>query len=154
MNIIETNYKIKINNLINEIRDISDNETFHKKETLLVGYIIDAVHAIADCYERNKDKLSGDDKEFILAFRYLNNQLKHDKALKAFSLQIYSAILPSYFPLRLGATSQSIIWENFNDNGFPKADGKRAHYDKYLNKKDVEETLSKAKRILDTIVKD
>ena len=152
MNIIESNYSKKIDNLMSEMNKITDNEYFHNNKDSFAGYLIDAVHAIADCYERNRDKLSGYEKDFILAFRYLNNQLKHDKNLVEFCMQIYSAVLPSYLPLRLGSTSYSIEWVDFTDNGKPNAEAKREHYDNYLNGKDVKESFIEAKRILNAIV--
>ncbi len=152
MSVIERNYIQTIGELINELDGITDNKTFHEQKDHLVGKIINSVHAIADCYERHKDKLFGEDKDFILAFRYLNNQLKHDIHLEIFSEQIYSAVLPTYLPCILGSTSHSIIWANFEDHGRTTVEAKREHYDQYLNGKDVKETLSAAKRILDSII--
>lgn len=84
MGIIESNYKSKIDNFINEMDKIPDNEYFHQNSDKFSELLIDVVHAIADCYERNRDKLGSTDKDFICAFRYLNNQLKHDTNLDVF----------------------------------------------------------------------
>ena len=151
MSIIVRNYAIKIDRFLSDVDEITDNECFYnRKENLMCG-IIDAVHAIADCYERNKTKLYGEDKELVLAFGYLNNQLKHDKDLEVFSSPIYSAVLPTRFPFRLGATSCSMTWADFEDHGQSRI-ATRDHYDKYLKQKDVAETLSEVKRALDGVV--
>ena len=152
MNVIERNYIEAIGELINQLDGISDNQMFHEQKDHFAGKIINAVHAIADCYERNKEKLSKDDKDFILSFCYLNNQLKHDRDLEVFSQQIYSATLPSYLPLCLGSTSYSIVWSDFEDHGSERAAGKRKHYDDSLKGKDVKDTLIVAKQILDTVI--
>ena len=148
MNAIERNYIETIDELINKLDRITDNQTFHEQKDHLVGKTINAVHAIADCYERNKEKLSGDNKNFLLAFCYLNNQIKHDRDLEVFSEQIYSAVLPTYLPCRLGSTSYSIIWADFENHGRENAAGKREHYDDLLKGKDVKDTLIAAKQIL------
>lgn len=151
MNIIEHNYAMKIDNLIESINYITDNAHFFQSKNILTGYLIDAVHAIADCYERNKAKISSDDKGIVLAFCYLNNQLKHDKELEIFTIQIFSAVFPTRFPLRLGSSSHSFIWENFEDHGSVRAEAKREHYDEFLNGKDVKDTIMRVKTILDNI---
>ena len=153
MSIIVRNYAIKIDRFLSDMEKIDDNEYFYNNKENLMASIIDAVHAIADCYERNKAQLDGTDKELVLAFCYLNNQLKHDKHLEVFSTPIYSAVLPTRLPFRLGATSCSITWADFEDHGKTWAEAKRDHYDKYLKQKDVEETLSKVKKVLDGVVK-
>ena len=152
MNVIERNYIETISELINKLDGITDNQTFHEQKEHFVGKIINSVHAIADCYERNKEKLSPKDKSFILAFCYLNNQLKHDRELEVFSEQIYSSTLPTYFPFRLGFKSYSIVWADFEDHGSEKAAGKRKHYEDSLKGKDVKETLIIAKQILDAAI--
>lgn len=152
MSVIERNYIETIGELINEFNGITDNKTFHEQKDHLVGKIINSIHSIADCYERNKEKLSTEDKVFLLAFCYLNNQLKHDRDLEVFSEQIYSAVLPTCLPFRLSSTSYSIIWANFEDHGRTIAEGKRKHYDEHLSGKDIKKTLFAAKQILDNII--
>ena len=152
MNVIERNYIETIGELINKLDGITDNQIFHEQKDHLACKVINSVHAIADCYERNKEKLSKEDKDFILAFCYLNNQLKHDRDLEVFSEQIYSAVLPTYLPCRLGSTSYSIIWADFENHGRENAAGKREHYDDSLKGKDVKETLIIAKQILDSVI--
>ena len=151
MSIIARNYAIKIDRFLKDMETITDNECFYNNKEILMASIIDAVHAIADCYERNKTKLDGTEKTLALAFCYLNNQLKHDTNLEVFSTPVYSAVLPTRLPFRLGATSCSITWADFEDHGNTRAAGKRDHYDMYLNGKDVEETLIKIKKILDDV---
>lgn len=153
MSIIVRNYAYKIDRFLSDMEEITDNECFFNNKEILMAGIIDAVHAIADCYERNKTKLEETDKELVLAFCYLNNQLKHDKDLEVFSTPIYNAVLPTRFPFRLGETSCSITWADFEDHGKTWAEAKRDHYDKHLKQKDVEETLLKVKQLLDRIVK-
>lgn len=152
MNIIVRNYAFKIDCFIKSMESISDNECFYNNKESLTASLIDCVHAIADCYERNKTNLSGVEKELILAFCYLNNQLKHDITLEVFSEPIYSAILPTRLPLRLGATTCSITWIDFDDHGKAWAEAKREHYDIYLKQKDVKETLLNVKLVLDKVV--
>ena len=152
MNVIVRNYVIKIDHFLKEIEAITDNECFYNNKEYLTASLIDAVHAIADCYERNKDKLDGTDKEYVLAFCYLNNQLKHDRWLEVFSTPIYCAIFPIRFPFRLGATSCSIVWADFENHGKDWAEAKRYHYDRYLKQNDVKETLLNVKLILDNVV--
>ena len=152
MSIIEKNYAFKIDRLVSEIETAPDNEYFHQHRDTFLSDIIDAVHAIADCYERNRDALNPAHKEFILSFRYLNNQLKHDRALNVFGIPVYSGVLPSRLPLRLGSKVCSIVWADFPDHGRSNADGKRSHYDTHLVNRDVKETLLKAKTILDGVV--
>lgn len=153
MNIIERNYSIKIDNFIKEMDKITDNEYFFQNKDYLIANLIDVVHAIADNYVRNKTQMPEIDKDFVLAFCYLNNQLKHDKALDIFSTPIYSAVLPTRLPFRLGDDTCSIQWADFKDNGNPKAEGKRVHYDTHLNGKDVRDSLIRVKQILDNVTK-
>ena len=153
MNIIERNYAVKINKLVSAIDAVTGNEYFHQHKEDFLFDIIDAVHAIADCYERNRDKLCTADDEFLLGFCYLNNQLKHDPSLEVFGIPMYSAVLPTRLPLILGNSSCSIIWADFEDHGEDRARAKRWHYDASLVKKDVKETMLEALSILNRAVK-
>ncbi|MBE6882843.1 MAG: hypothetical protein E7489_07545 [Ruminococcaceae bacterium] len=152
MGIIESNYKSKIDNFINEMDKIPDNEYFHQNSDKFSELLIDVVHAIADCYERNRDKLGSTDKDFICAFRYLNNQLKHDTNLDVFDVQFHSAVLPTYLPCILEAAVCSIRWADFEDHGRPVREGTRLQYDTYLKDEDVVKTLKDVKQILDGVV--
>ena len=152
MSVIERNYAIKVNSLISEIDAATENEYFHQHKENFLFSIIDAVHAIADCYERNRHQLCKSDDDFLLGFCYLNNQLKHDSALEVFGIPVYSAVLPTRLPLLLGSSSCSIIWADFPDNGNANARAKRRHYDTHLVNKDVKKTMLSAKSILDRVV--
>ncbi len=152
MGIIERNYIVKINKLISEIDAVTENEYFHQHKEDFLFSVIDAVHAIADCYERNSNKVCASDKEFLLGFCYLNNQLKHDKSLDVFSIPVYSAVLPSRLPMRLGVSECSIIWADFENHGRISARAQRWHYDANLLNKDVKDTMLKARDILNDVV--
>ena len=152
MSVIEKNYALKIDSFMSELDKITDNEYFHQNIDMLTCCLIDSVHSIVDSYERIKDKISLTDKEFIRAFCYVNNQIKHDRKLAEFSMNFYSAQLPTRLPCILGKTSCSIEWADFEDHGDSRAEGKRTHYDTYLKNNDVGDTLKKAKAILDNIV--
>lgn len=136
-----------INAAIEQINNITDNAQFDCVKVELFQTVVTAIHLIADCEERVRKKLSCDDSEFLKAFLYINNQLKHDINLELFYYDVSGSMFPFSFPMRFG--TPGIYWRDFVDNGEKKARGKRKHYEQYLMDKDIEITLRTAKEILD-----
>ena len=135
-----------IDDAIEEINNITDNTKFDCVRVELFQKVVAAIHLIADCEERVRKNLSYDDSEFLKAFLYLNNQLKHDVNLKLFYYDVSGSMFPFSFPMRFG--TPGVYWRNFVDNGEKNARGKRKHYEKYLMDKDIEITLLSVKAIL------
>lgn len=133
-----------INNSIKLIDSITDNTKFEEVSSELHDSLISTVHFVGDVYERIKkngiNHFSQDKKEFLLAFVYLNNQLKHDVLLNVVYYEVSGSMFPFKFPRRFG--TPAVYWSDFPDHGQSKK-AKREHYDLYLKKKDVRVTLEK-----------
>lgn len=138
-----------INEAIATIDKITDNLKFSELKVDLYSSIIDAVHKISDYYERIKDRqLDADTDLLFRAFAYLNNQIKHDKALEVFYTEVSGSMFPMRFPFRFGPPG--LYWKNFENNGRTTSRGKREHYEACLMDKDIKATLCKVKEIIES----
>jgi len=132
---------------IGSIDKITDNLKFDELRLELNSVVIDAVHKIADYYERIKDKDLPDEIDLVFrAFAYLNNQIKHDKELEIIYFEVSGSMFPMRYPFRFGPPG--IYWSVFKDNGRSNTRGKREHYEACLMDKDIKATLTNAREII------
>ena len=134
-----------IDSAVNIINQLTNNSMFAVLREELFCSIVSAIHSIADYEERIRSQLSEEDDQFLRAFLYINNQLKHDKKLEMFYSRIAGSRYPMSYPYKYG--TPSVRWKNFPDNSHP-ARGKREHYEKYLMDKDIAATLMQVKSII------
>lgn len=138
-----------IDGAISAIEKVTDNLKFDELRLDLYSNIIDAVHKIADYYERIKDcPLEAEADLMFRAFAYLNNQIKHDKELEIIYREVCGSMFPMRFPFRFGPPG--LYWNEFIDNGRSNSRGKREHYEAYLMKKDIKCTLCEMKEIIES----
>ena len=139
---------LNIEKAVEEINKISDNEMFSVLRDELNRTIVNAVGSIAMYYERmDYNVLLQEDDDYLRAFAYLNNQLKHDKSLDIVYYDVSGNIFPIFFPMRFG--KPGVFWADFPNNGRANSRGKREHYDTLLKNKDIERSFLKVKEIFD-----
>lgn len=136
-----------IDNAIDAIDKITDNEKFNELKIVLFSRVVNAVHQIADYYERIKEHpLPLEIDNEFRAYAYLNNQIKHDKELEFIYFEVAESVYPMFYPFQFD--SPGLCWKNFIDNGRANARGKREHYEVHLMDRDVKATLSKMKETI------
>ena len=140
-----------ISKSIEVIDSITDNTQFEANREALFDSIVAVIHLVGDIHPRIKKcdiwNTWKEEKEFFLAFAYLNNQIKHDLSLEIFYYEVCGSTFPMRFPYRFGPPGVS--WSDFPDHGQSKK-AKREYYDRFLKHKDVKESLKK----LDNLLKD
>ena len=135
-----------IDDAVRTINQITNNMMFDSLREEIFQSIISAVHFIADCEERIRDRLPLEDADVLKAFLYINNQLKHDTSLEMFYFDVCGKMYPYDYPYRYG--KPGVFWRDFPNNGRSNSRGKREHYEKYLMNKDIEVTLLQVQKLL------
>lgn len=141
-----------IDKAVELIDSITDNMQFDNVREILFDAIVAVIHLAGDIYPRIKDcsawSKCDEEKEFFLAFIYLNNQIKHDLALEMFYYEVYCSSFPAQFPFRLG--QPGVVWADFPDHGKSR-EAKREYYDRFLKHKDVKESLKRLNDLLKNV---
>lgn len=143
------NYNVLINNLSLVVSNYYLAMHYDEIITLVVNFI----HTFEDFLNRiilvdRIDSLfiktyeySDDDLNYFNAFRYLANQLKHDYTLELITRPVTNKGDGYFYPYFYGE-KPVIKWSNFRNNETNKHEY-RKQYDKYLNGKEIEETIHK-----------
>lgn len=101
-----------IDDAIGAIDEITDNEKFNELRIMLFSSVVNAVHQIADYYERIKDHpLPLEIDNEFRAYAYLNNQIKHDKDLEFIYFEVAGSMFPMFFSISIWASR--LILERF-----------------------------------------
>lgn len=141
-----------IERTIELLDSIIDNTKFGEVRDSLFDNMVAVIHIAGDIYPRIKGcevwSKWKEEKDFFLAFVYLNNQLKHDLSLELFYYEVCGSIYPMRYPFRYGPPG--IFWADFPDHGKSK-EAKREYYDKYLKRHDVKESLTRLDSLLNMI---
>lgn len=128
---------------------ITDNTKFDCVRPSLFDNIVAVIHFAGDIYPRIKKynvwNTWSEEKEFFLAFVYINNQIKHDLSLELFYFEVCGSSFPMSFPFRFGPPG--VVWTDFPDHGKSR-EAKREYYDQYLKFKDVKKSLIKLDELL------
>ena len=135
-----------IDDAVCAINKITDNMKFDSLREELFQSIVSAVHFIADCEERIRDRLTPEDADMLKAFLYINNQLKHDTSLEMFYFDVCGKMYPYDYPYRYG--KPGVFWRDFPNKGRSNSRGKRDHYEKHLMNKDIEATMLRVQELL------
>ena len=133
------------------IEGSTDNTKFDVVKSDLQDALLGLAHYVGDVYGRKQqywDTLSEEDKCFLLAFIYLNNQLKHDCSLHFFYFEVCGSMFPMRFPFRFG--TPGIYWSDF-ENHERHSPPLRPYYDQHLKDKDIKVSLGRLQVILATI---
>lgn len=144
--------QLSITVAIESIDKITDNTKFEELKVELFNNIVAVIHLAGDIYPRLKhcgsweSVLNTTEREFLLAFAYLNNQIKHDMDLQLFHYEVYGSSFPLKFPFHFGPPC--LAWSSFPDHGNSRK-AKREYYDKYLKHKDVKTSLKMLNRIFE-----
>ena len=140
------------------IKSIDSNLKFQKSEDELNDCLLALIHSVGDIadriYESGNGKiklLSEDDKVFLLAFVYLNNQLKHDTHLNIIYCEVQGSMFPINFSKSMHFGQPIVCWANFEDHGRKNARGRRKHYDAVLNSKNVYDSLNRLGLIIKAV---
>lgn len=145
----EYNYKALSNILSLTVSNYYLANHFEEINTLIVNFI----HSFEDFLNRiiRVDKIdsiykdvynySDDEYNYFNAFRYLSNQLKHDYTLELITKPIANKSSDYFYPYFYGE-KPVIKWKNFINKETNKNEY-RKQYDKYLNGKEIEETIHK-----------
>lgn len=150
MNLYFKAIMLGIKNVYIILENLSDNLQFDLIRDELEYHLLSIIHLTGDIYARlvSKkvlDKLDEKDKDFFLAFIYLNNQVKHDATLDMIYYDVSGNILPLKLPFRFG--KPGALWRYFEDHS-KNTKAKREYYDKYLVDKDVYSTIKQLEKTL------
>lgn len=141
-----------INQTIELLDSITDNTKFDRVRDSLFDNVVAVIHFAGDIYPRIKkyDEWNtwSEEKEFFLAFVYLNNQIKHDLSLGLFYYEVCGSSYPMRFPYRYGPPG--VVWADFQDHGKSR-EAKREYYDQHLKLKDVKKSLIKLDELLKNV---
>lgn len=141
-----------IKKVIELLDGITDNTKFSAVRDSLFDEIVRVINLVGDIYPRikNRDVWStwDEEKEYFLAFVYLNNQVKHDISLELFYFEVCGSIYPMRFPYRYGPPG--VVWADFPDHGKSR-EAKREYYDQNLKLKDVKKSLIKLDGLLNDV---
>lgn len=133
-----SNIRITAQDLLGVVSGITNTTDFGKVKNIINAKVVSFVHAIGDYVVRYAELLSEDEKNYFLAFHYVNNQLKHDKKLEVIYYRVYSASYPRAYPYRYGRSGVS--WANFEDHEI-RGKKLRKYYDMYLKEKDIQSSV-------------
>lgn len=129
--------------MVKEINEILNNTIYSVNEKKRLFYACGScLHWILDFAERID--ISEKDREYISAFRFANNALKHDKDLFNFTEETGGISFPIVFSLVI--PKKEIRWKKLENNG--KFESQYNNYVKYLEKQPVIETYKKIIDIL------
>lgn len=129
--------------MVKEINEILNNTIYSVNEKKRLFYACGScLHWILDFAERID--ISEKDREYISAFRFANNALKHDKDLFNFTEETGGISFSIVFPLVI--PKKEIRWKKLENNG--KFESQYNNYVKYLEKQPVIETYKKIIDIL------
>ena len=129
--------------MVKEINEILNNTIYSVNEKKRLFYACGScLHWILDFAERID--ISEKDREYISAFRFANNALKHDKDLFNFTEETGGVSFPIIFPLVI--PKKEIRWKKLENNG--KFESQYNNYVKNLEKQPVIETYKKIIDIL------
>ena len=139
-----------IKNAVKLIDSIEDNTMFNQVSDELHDSLLSIVHFVGDVYPRVKNSncylsLPVEEKNFLLAFIYLNNQLKHDTSLDIIYFEVCGSMFPLSFPMRFGPPG--VYWAAFEDHGRSR-EAKREHYETNLMDRDIRSTLTHLEELL------
>lgn len=131
--------------MLEEINEILDSTAYSNIERKRLFYACGScLHWILDFAERID--ISEKDREYISAFRFANNALKHDRDLFNFTEKTGGMSFPIVFPLVI--PKKEIRWKKLDNNG--KFESQYNNYIKYLEKQPVIETY---KKVIDVLLK-
>lgn len=128
----------KMKQVVNTILSKSKYDEEERQE--LFFYIGTCIHWILDYAERIE--INESDKQYISAFRYINNSLKHAFEVKEISSHRGGITFPIEFPLEI--PEKQIVWF-VADNG---KESQRNNYKEILSGKNVVATCEQAIEIL------
>lgn len=127
------------NYMLEEINEILDGTIYSDNERKRLFYACGScLHLILDFAERID--ISEKDREYISAFRFANNALKHDKDLFDFTEETGGISFPITFPLVI--PKKEVRWKKLENNG--KFESQYNNYVKYLEKQPIIDTYKKA----------
>ncbi len=143
-----------VDEFVETIDAVVKNEELESKRIDIFYKLVIAIHFLIDSYDRLPNKPGWkDESPFVSAFKYVNNQLKHDVDLDLFYITICNGgMFPMRFPMHYG--KPSISWANFQDNSDEKSKFRRPHYDNELMNKDVKSTILDFQRIIENLSKE
>lgn len=131
--------------MVEEINSVLSGTIYSEKERQRLFYACGTcLHWILDYAERVN--VSEEDKKIISAFRFVNNELKHDKALLEITEQTGGFSFPFSFPMEILA--KKVCWKDIEDNG--KYESQYKNYVQYLKERGVIDTC---KEVIDRLIK-
>lgn len=110
-----------------------------------------AIHWIMDCWDRiEKTNIIKNDEYtcYMRAFRCIANELKHNPNFVCFHIRISDKKYPYTYPYRYG--KPIVVWNEIRNMNNPKYANQLAYYKKYIEDKEIEKTILRAKEIIES----
>ena len=136
-----------INRSCNNSNDVSLSKEVHHKLCILIHSMMDLWGRIAP----DNNSMLEEEKKIMQAFRFICNELKHNKEYISIHKRISSSTFPFSFPFRFGSNSY-IEWKEADIKSNIKFENQRKAYQSMLAGKSVIATLKTAKELIEKYI--
>lgn len=157
------NFIFNYNELVGNLTSIKTNDELINNISKANSLIDNTIHSFGDLYERisniinnkqdvhlRKNIITESEQNIIYAFKYLNNQLKHDRELEVITACVANNSYPRFYPYVRGA-DPFYEWKDFKNNE-TNPHKYRVYYEKELIGKNVHNSIYELKNIIEKMI--